>query len=160
MRLPELRGWKVGTFKAKPVHLHWNAEQCTGCMSCVIVCSERRTGESAPSRSRITVLVDPLCADQIVHYCRQCRNAPCAAACPQEAIQFDDGLRAWLINEERCNGCGQCVEACPFEAMRLDPRTGLAIKCDLCRGAAWCTQVCPSGALTLKGRDREVDRGE
>lgn len=143
--------------KAKAVRLHWDEEQCTGCTSCVVVCSERHTGTSAPSRARLQVLVDPLSADRTARYCRQCDNALCAAACPEEAILFDAALRAWIVLPARCTACGACVEACRFEAMRLDPIDDLAIKCDLCLGAARCVEICPSGALSLRGVAREVE---
>ena len=148
------------TTKKKPVRIHWDRAACTTCMSCVVVCSERHTGTSAPSRARLRIHVDVLGADYDASYCRQCGNAPCAAVCPVEAITFDEELRAWLLDEDLCTGCGECVEACPFDAIWLDPISGLAFKCDLCSGAARCVEVCPSNALTLKGLGKEsVDGG-
>ena len=146
--------------KVKPVRLRWDVKRCTGCLSCVIVCSERHTGMSAPSRARIQVLVDPLGSEIAAHYCRQCVNAPCAAACPEEAIEYDEELRAWLVDDDLCTGCGLCIEACPFEAIRLDPYTNLAIKCDLCEGAMRCVEICPAGALSVRGREGEVTDDE
>jgi len=141
--------------KVKPLRLHWDSKQCTGCISCVVVCSERHTGMSTLSRSRIQITVDPLDGSHSGKWCRQCNNAPCAQACPQEAIRFDESVRAWLVDDNLCTGCGLCVDACPFEIMRLDPVTGLAIKCDLCLGAFHCVQVCPAEALSVKGRGEE-----
>lgn len=131
------------------------------CLSCMVVCSERHTGMSAPSRARIRLLVDLLGGtDDVMQYCRQCRKAPCAAACPVGAIQFDQQTRAWLVDEPLCDGCGQCIEACPFEAIWLDPVTERAIKCDLCGGAAWCVVACPAGALTVREREKGEDDGK
>ena len=135
----------------KPLRLHLDEDRCTGCTSCVIVCSERHTGMSAPVRARIQIAVDPLTSSHQGNYCRQCAKAPCAAACPVEAIRFDHRVRAWLVDEGQCTGCGQCIEACPFEIMRLDPFTNLAIKCDLCLGAMRCVEICPSDALSVRG---------
>jgi Fe-S-cluster-containing hydrogenase component 2 len=151
----------------KPVRIHWNKNKCTTCMSCTVVCSERHTGMSSPSRSRIRILVSLPDGECTAEYCRQCKDAPCAAACPEEAIQFDQQLRVWLVDEKLCTGCGQCVEACPFHSMQLDQVTDLAAKCDLCLGAARCVEICPSGALTMKGvesaagaeKGEEVERG-
>ena len=144
------------TVRVKPVRIHWDKGTCTNCMSCVVVCSERQTGMSAPSRARIRIPVDVLSGDYSAQYCRQCGNAPCATACPEEAIRFDRQLRAWLVDEELCTGCGECVEPCPFDAIWLGPVTGLAIKCDLCRGATWCVEACPTSSLTVRGRAEEV----
>jgi carbon-monoxide dehydrogenase iron sulfur subunit len=137
--------------RKKPVRIHWDKKACTTCMSCVVVCSERQTGMSAPSRSRVRIWVDLLGGDCSAAYCRQCANAPCAAACPVEAIWFDEALGAWLLNEQLCTSCGECVGACPFDAIWLYTIGDVAIKCDLCSGAARCVEICPSNALTLRG---------
>lgn len=148
------------TIRARPVSIRWDKEKCTTCLSCMVVCAERHTGVSALSRSRIRVLPQVLGGDYGAEYCRQCRNAPCAAACPEEAIQFDQQLRTWIVHAERCTGCGACVEACPFDAIQVDQVSGVAAKCDLCAGAAWCVQACPTGALTVAGRAREGKDGK
>ena len=146
--------------RKKPLRIHWDRTACTTCLSCVVVCAERHTGTSAPSRARLRVVVDVLGADCDAAYCRQCANAPCAVACPVEAIWFDEDLRAWLLDGDLCTGCGDCVVACPFDAVWLDPVGGTAIKCDLCSGAVRCVEVCPSNALTLKGLRKESVDGE
>lgn len=140
------------TNKVRPVSIGWDRGRCTGCLSCVVVCSERRTGTSAPSRARIRVLVDPLGGELDARYCRQCKNALCAEACPEDAIGYDRDLRAWQVEGKLCIGCGMCVEACPFEAIWLDTASGTAIKCDLCMGDTWCVEVCPTQALSVRGR--------
>ena len=132
--------------------ISWHRDLCTTCQSCMVVCSERHTGISSMTRSRIRVLPDPLGGDCTAEYCRQCKNAPCSEACPEGAIRFDDRIRVWLVEDDLCTGCGECVAACLFDAVKLDLVSGLASKCDLCMGAAWCVEVCPTNALTLRGR--------
>lgn len=39
--------------------------------------------------------------------------ALCAAACPAEAIELEEGLPAW--DEQRCAACGLCLALCPSE---------------------------------------------
>jgi len=117
-------------------------------MSCVVVCAERHTGTSAPARARIRILAD-LLGNVDARYCRQCEDASCAAVCPEEAIAFDETIHAWLVNEEKCLACGLCVEACPYEAIVLDPVTDKATKCDLCLGAVHCVEICPTKALSV-----------
>jgi anaerobic carbon-monoxide dehydrogenase iron sulfur subunit len=135
---------------ASPTHVEWDRLLCSNCMSCEVVCSERHTGTSAPARARIRILVDLLVENEIsATYCRQCEDAPCAEACPEEAISYDGQSRAWLVDEESCQACGACVDACPYDAIVVDAVTDKALKCDLCEGAVRCVEICPTGALVL-----------
>jgi anaerobic carbon-monoxide dehydrogenase iron sulfur subunit len=138
--------------KINPRPISWDKATCTGCMSCVVVCSERHTGMAAPNRSRIHIVINPLRSTHVGNWCRQCKKAKCAEACPVNAIQFNQQVGAWIVDEALCTNCGSCVEACPFHYMQLDPATDIAMKCDLCLGATHCVEVCPSSALTVKER--------
>lgn len=144
-----------GSAKAENLHtchIEWNKDLCSNCMSCVVVCSERHTGTSAPSRARIRIMVDLLLDNEIsAQYCRQCTDAPCAEICPGEAITFDKMTHAWLVDEDLCIACGACVDACPYESIVIDPVSDKAIKCDLCGGAVRCVEICPPKALALVG---------
>ena len=59
--------------------------------------------------------------------CRGCRSG-CVTACPAAAIERVDsqgqGARAmWaVLDEDRCLGCGVCIDQCRFEALELVPR--------------------------------------
>ena len=52
-----------------------------------------------------------------------------------------------------CLGCGDCVEACQFGAISMDPATGLPVvdesKCTAC-GA--CAQACPTHIIELRNK--------
>jgi electron transfer flavoprotein alpha subunit len=50
-----------------------------------------------------------------------------------------------VVNIERCTGCGQCIDSCPFTSIEL--REGKAFineYCQLCRA---CMSICPEGAI-------------
>jgi len=66
--------------------------------------------------------------------------------CSQGAIVIDQESGGYRVDENRCVGCGQCVEACPFNAIWLHPSTGKALMCDQC-GA--CIEACPFDALSF-----------
>jgi len=63
--------------------------------------------------------------------CMHCSEPPCLPACPVEAItRRQDGFV--LIDEEICDGCQQCLEACPYDVPVYDSQKGKAWKCMLC----------------------------
>ncbi|VAW13929.1 Cytochrome b subunit of the bc complex [hydrothermal vent metagenome] len=59
--------------------------------------------------------------------------------------------RAAVVDLEHCNGCARCVEDCPYEAIRLVPRSDalpfpqeVVVDPDLCVGCGICMGACPS----------------
>jgi ferredoxin len=68
------------------------------------------------------------------------------------------------VDEDLCNGCGKCVDACPVEAMTLvsanDPRKArkrlAALDAEICLGCGVCTRVCPAKGLWLEARPERV----
>lgn len=51
--------------------------------------------------------------------------------------------------EHGCLGLGTCVEACPFDAIRITP-TGLAeVIPELCTGCGACVSACPRGIIKM-----------
>ncbi len=73
------------------------------------------------------------------------------------------------VNDERCTGCGQCVEACEYDAVRLeerkDLRTGRRYRVAVvdprrCWGCGNCHATCPSTAIRLSGYSDDQLVGE
>ncbi|MDR2487265.1 MAG: 4Fe-4S binding protein [Clostridiales Family XIII bacterium] len=57
------------------------------------------------------------------------------------------------IDEDRCNGCGLCTEACHEGAIRMvDGKAKLAFD-HYCDGLGDCLPVCPTGAITFEERE-------
>ncbi|MGB9722794.1 MAG: ATP-binding protein [Chloroflexia bacterium] len=54
-----------------------------------------------------------------------------------------------IILEERCTGCGDCVEACPTGALELRGRRAVLARPEDCRYCADCETICPQGAIAL-----------
>jgi len=131
------------------VYLEIHAEKCTGCHICESFCSFHHEGAIWPARSRILIVAQSDDGPFTPNVCRQCEDAPCAAACPVEAIILNERTGAWVVDAEECIGCGDCVEACPYGAIFLDKDLGVSLKCDLCGGEPECAALCPSGAIAL-----------
>lgn len=57
------------------------------------------------------------------------------------------------IDEEKCNGCGQCVPACAEGAIEIIDGKAKVIKDLLCDGLGACIGDCPEDALRLVERE-------
>jgi len=59
------------------------------------------------------------------------------------------------IDEEKCNGCGLCVEACHEGALQLIDGKAKLVSESYCDGLGDCLPECPTGAITIV--EREAD---
>jgi ferredoxin len=57
------------------------------------------------------------------------------------------------INEELCNGCGNCVTACSEGALEIVDGKARLVKEDFCDGFGDCISECPTGALVIEERE-------
>jgi ferredoxin len=57
------------------------------------------------------------------------------------------------IDEDKCNGCGQCVVDCAEAALRVVNGKARLIKEIYCDGLGACLGSCPTGALTVVQRE-------
>jgi carbon-monoxide dehydrogenase iron sulfur subunit len=120
---------------------------CSGCRACEVACVADHEGRFGTATARIRVTkIEPLGIDH-PHVCRQCRRAPCIAACPSGALSREESTGAVLVSADVCIGCSACVDACPFGMAALHPETGVALICDLCGGAPACVVRCATGAI-------------
>lgn len=84
----------------------------------------------------------------------QARAASSAAAVP---LTFGKVVVEPLIsevNQQKCTGCGTCVQLCPYSAIKLVEDKGRLrsnIEKALCAGCGACAAACPSGVITLHG---------
>ena len=57
------------------------------------------------------------------------------------------------INEEKCNGCGACAEACHEGAIKMVNGKARLMRDDYCDGLGDCLPACPTGAITFVERE-------
>jgi len=65
------------------------------------------------------------------------------------------------IDEDKCNGCGKCVEACAEGAIKLINGKAKLISETYCDGLGACIGHCPQDAITVEKREcNEFDEKE
>jgi ferredoxin len=57
------------------------------------------------------------------------------------------------IDEEKCTGCGLCIDACHEGALQLVNGKAALVSESYCDGLGACLPECPAGAITLEERD-------
>ena len=57
------------------------------------------------------------------------------------------------INEEKCNGCGLCAEACHEGAIDIVDGKAKLMRENFCDGFGDCLPGCPTGAITFEERE-------
>jgi anaerobic dimethyl sulfoxide reductase subunit B (iron-sulfur subunit) len=94
--------------------------------------------------------------------CMHCENPSCLTACPTGAIskRMDDGIV--LVDSSRCNGCRECLPACPYGIPQFG-KDGIMQMCDFCiriGNEPACTVSCPAEALYSGNLDDLVEMAE
>jgi formate dehydrogenase iron-sulfur subunit len=172
---------------------------CIGCKACEVACKEwnqlpekedelgflgqslDNTGELNGSTWRHVQFIDNVPDETMAEgngkafllmsdVCKHCQHASCMDVCPTGAIirtEFD----TVFIQEDVCNGCRNCIAACPYDVIDIDAASNVARKCTLCYDRLQggmepaCAKACPTdsiqfGELTVLRRNakkREAD---
>lgn len=139
-QIPDTKAWLVT-----------DPTRCVGCRTCEIVCSLSHDNICSSALSRINTTYDPQHSLSrlavMPNVCRQCNMADCYLACEYEALTIDPQTGARMIDPAKCEGCGECYEACPYDMIVENKDKGIFSKCDLCGGDPMCVQFCPAGAI-------------
>lgn len=53
------------------------------------------------------------------------------------------------VDADTCTGCGECVEACPLEAIEIKEEIAVVDE-DTCSDCGACVDVCPTEAITVE----------
>jgi len=82
--------------------------------------------------------------------------ARAATVLSKEKIEAEP--RVSVVREDRCSGCGACIEVCAYHAIEMDLVKGVAkISEGVCKGCGACSATCRCGAIDVRGfRDSQI----
>ncbi|MFP9229485.1 ferredoxin [Pectobacterium cacticida] len=85
---------------------------CDGCARCISACPT----DTLRAQSHFDTGLRPAFSDACVNLIRQCNQ--CVEACPEQACTLDEkGIPQ--VENDRCNGCGECQVQCYADAISL-----------------------------------------
>jgi formate dehydrogenase iron-sulfur subunit len=171
---------------AEPMGFHTDTTVCIGCKACEVACKQWNqlpateggqatlSGDSYDNTRRLdgthwrhVRFIEQFTEDRsagrwlmMSDVCKHCVQAGCLEVCPTNAIirtEFD----TVVIQSDTCNGCKQCIPACPFGVIEINPVSNTAQKCTLCYDRLQaglepaCSKACPTDSIQF-GPIREL----
>jgi formate dehydrogenase iron-sulfur subunit len=166
---------------------------CIGCKACEVACKEwntlpgnepafgdgyDNTGSLDAQNWRHVKLIDNVPDNSVgvgqgkawlmmSDVCKHCTHASCLDVCPTGAIirtEFD----SVFIQPDVCNGCRDCISACPYGVIEMDETTKVAQKCTFCYDRLQggmepaCAKACPTQSIQfgpiIELRERAQER--
>lgn len=129
---------------------------CIGCHACTVACKSEHDVAIGVNRTYVKYIEKgeyPNSTREFsVHRCNHCEDSPCTTICPVTALfTREDGIVDF--DDERCIGCKSCMQACPYDALYIDPNKGTAAKCNYCvhrienSYEPACVVVCPTQSI-------------
>lgn len=130
--------------------------RCIGCHACSVACKSENEVPLGVDRTWVKTTETGRYPDTRRQFqvtrCNHCDNAPCVRICPVTAMyQRGDGIVDF--DSDVCIGCKACLQACPYDAIHIDPDSGTAAKCHFCAHRVdlelepACVVVCPEHAI-------------
>jgi Fe-S-cluster-containing dehydrogenase component/formate-dependent nitrite reductase membrane component NrfD len=130
--------------------------RCIGCHACTVACKEEHNVPVGVFRTWVKYIEKGEFPNTSRHFgvmrCNHCDAAPCVEICPTTALfRRDDGIVDF--DNSRCIGCKSCMQACPYDALYIDPDSHTAAKCNFCAHRIElnlepaCVVVCPTRAI-------------
>jgi formate dehydrogenase iron-sulfur subunit len=172
------RGESLMVFAAEPMGFYTDTTVCIGCKACEVACHEwnqlpaingganTMSGDSYDNTRQLdgthwrhVKFIEQFSPDRkdgrwlmMSDVCKHCAQAGCLEVCPTGAIvrtEFD----TVVIQSDVCNGCRDCIAACPFGVIEINPVNNVAQKCTLCYDRLKvglqpaCSQACPTQSI-------------
>ena len=141
----------MGKIKKTVKTIKVDADRCTGCRSCELVCSafhaEPKWSSNNPAKSRIQVVHHPVRDIYFPLFVGDYSPAECA------------GRDEYVVDGQEYEACRSCKVDCPSRDYFNDPDLGVPPKCDFCEGEEepLCVKWCINNILIFEERESEVD---
>lgn len=130
--------------------------KCIGCHACTVACKSEHQVPVGVNRTWVKYIEKGEFPDTrrlfSVMRCNHCADAPCVEICPVTALYTrSDGIVDF--DNRRCIGCKACTQACPYDALFMEPSNHTASKCNYCTHRVdiglepACVVVCPEHAI-------------
>lgn len=137
-------------------------ERCIGCHACTLACKEEHQVPIGVFRTWVKYIETGKFPQTRRHFgvmrCNHCDAAPCIEICPTHSLfRRSDGIVDF--DNQRCIGCKSCMQACPYDALYIDPNSNTAAKCNFCAHRVEknlepaCVIVCPTQAILAGDMD-------
>jgi formate dehydrogenase iron-sulfur subunit len=167
--------------------------KCDGCRACMVACKNWNDLPAEPqdflgsAQSHAKTTADTWNVLQYIEYenskggldylfrhsaCFHCTDAACEKVCPENAISYTD-FGTVVIDQEKCVGCGYCVNNCPFEVISLKEyvdkngdKYRKAHKCTMCTDRLEeglqpaCVTTCHTGAMEFGDKAAMIKKAE
>jgi Fe-S-cluster-containing dehydrogenase component/formate-dependent nitrite reductase membrane component NrfD len=142
-------------------------DSCIGCHACTVACKSEHDVPLGVNRTWVKYIESGSFPDTqrkfSVMRCNHCEDAPCVSVCPTTALfRRADGIVDF--NADNCIGCKSCMNACPYDAIYIDPDEGTAAKCNYCAHKVdvglepACVSVCPTQSIIAGDIDDPTTR--
>jgi Fe-S-cluster-containing dehydrogenase component/formate-dependent nitrite reductase membrane component NrfD len=143
-----------------------DSDSCIGCHACTIACKSEHDVPLGVNRTWVKYIETGNFPNVSRHFsvmrCNQCDDAPCMTICPTSALfRADNGVVDF--QDDNCIGCKACMNACPYDALFINPETNTANKCNFCNHRIEmnlepsCVVVCPTQAIKVVDLDDPLD---
>src|SRR3989442_15052817 len=130
--------------------------KCIGCHACTVACKAEHNVPIGVNRTWVKYIEKGEFPNTSRHFavlrCNHCDKAPCIEICPTTSLfRRSDGIVDF--DSGRCIGCKSCMQACPYDALYIDPDSNTAAKCNFCAHRVEsglkpaCEIVCPTQAI-------------
>jgi anaerobic dimethyl sulfoxide reductase subunit B (iron-sulfur subunit) len=151
---------------AKQYGFYFDADRCVQCRTCEVACKSVRNVKPGTKWRRVIEIWGGAYPNVTRTFfsmaCMHCGKPACVEACPTGAIskRGEDGIV--VVDGDKCNGCRDCFQACPYGAPQFDDN-GIMEMCDFCTRLNMepaCAVSCPAGALKFGTLDELMEIGK